>query len=217
MITTEAASRNEQIVTFTLVELLTQLVFVAMLLAVVLRDEEHQKFADPAQRIARLEAEIASLNKERRELLAIKAYLEDQLSQRPPGQSPSVESTRIPTRALTEFQAWKERQAKGRGGKDRPACPGIPGFVLEIRLPERGGIAGRWIGPPGMAPSAIPGMADLASGTQLTVRSFRAAAGAADGWARSRGCGLRVIIRAGRMIDTRRQNLVRQYFYESTR
>ena len=209
-------SQNDQVVTFTLVELLTQLVFVAMLLAVVLRDEVEQKFADPAREIEQLKAEILELKKINADLRRKNAYLEDQLRLRPTGYQPSEKFVPVSADQFKKYEDWVRKQA--RGGKDLPPCASLPGFVLSIRFPE-GGIAGKWIGPDKTDPSSIPGMAKLASGEVLDKSAFRNAASAANSWARRQtpSCALRVRIDAGSMVDTRKQGLVRQYFYEVTR
>lgn len=208
-------AQNEQVVTFTLVELLTQLVFIAMLLAVVLRDEERANFADPAAKIARLEQRVAVLERENADLLRAKAYLEDQLRVRPTGYQPSDKLVPVPVEQYGGYLAWVDKE--GRGGRDRPACTGLPGFVLALRF-AGGGISGSWIGPADYDRTQIPGMAELSSGALLSTTAFRKAAGDADGWARAQApaCGLRVRIDAGAMVDTKKQRLVRQYFYEST-
>jgi cell division protein FtsB len=209
-------SQNDQVVTFTLVELLTQLVFVAMLLAVVLRDEVEQKFADPGREIQQLKNEVLKLKRQNADLRRKNAYLEDQLRLRSTGYQPSEKFVPVSAEKFRKYTDWTRKQA--RGGKDLPPCASLPGFVLAIRFPA-GGIAGKWIGPGQADQSSIPGMTRLASGEILDKGAFRAAAAAANGWARKQtpSCALRVRIDAGSMVDTRKQGLVRQYFYEVTR
>jgi rRNA maturation endonuclease Nob1 len=218
----ELQNQNEQVVTFTLVELLTSLVFIAMILALVLRSEA-LKDLDPSrenmlrlrQQLERTQRDLADAN---REIAVLTDELEAQRSlvrrlmaesgkPLPPNDVVVVpredyDKTRnagaVSREQQEQIQSLLKQIAelKGGGSVTRPYCTTNSGFLLNIRLNGDGSItsARNW---PAMADAQVAkveGIQTVASGASMSPSAFSAAAGRVDHWARSQQvpCAFRV-------------------------
>jgi len=216
-------AQNEQIVTFTLVELLTQLVFVAMLLAFVLRNEALHT-APGAEEIRRLNAELAARDKELHGLRHERDLLREELNQEqlrvrallgskgvtlPYGTvSLSQEEYDALVSAKLVLQAKQKELASakaeiaalkgGKGGNDLPSCTVTSGFLLDIALLGDGGfeVVPSW--DKGAPVAQVPGLPELGGGQKMSLGAFQRFGNRVHQWGLANPdgpCAFRAIVR----------------------
>lgn len=215
--------QNEQVVTFTLVELLTQLVFVAMLLAIVLQSEALQDVNPSAERLRALEKQLALKEEKITALEDTVSSLKEQLAE----QQELVRSllgtkgTTLPFGVVAisreeadylaslkaSLAAQQRDSAKaqaelaaikgGKGGSDRPNCIITSGFVLDIALLGNGSFQATPAWDKGARVAEVDGLSELASAGAVSAASFSGYAGRIQAWTNAQAvpCGFRVIAR----------------------
>ncbi len=199
MIAVDAVEQsNEAIVTFSLVELLTQLVFVAMALALVLQQETETRMTPTAERLRQLEAQIAARDRvieaQRRDLatlrraVAAQAEFIGKLKQLPRNHLPSEAGIWVGKDSFARMAAadafnsdlrgqnagLRARLEAKTGTVIRAQCDMTPGPLLSIRLLASGDVAARPAWPAGSDDRArrIPGVAALAAAPSLGRARF---------------------------------------------
>lgn len=218
----ELQNQNEQIVTFTLVELLTSLVFIAMILALVLRSEA-LKNLDPSrenmlrlrQQLEKTERDLANANREitvlTDELEAQRSLVRRLMAQSgkplPPNDVVVIpredyDRTRnagaVSREQQEQIQRLLEQNAalKGGGSVTRPYCTTNSGFLLNVQLNGDGTITPirNWAAVANGDVGKVDGIGTLSGGARLSLGAFGAAAGKVDGWARKQTvpCAFRV-------------------------
>jgi hypothetical protein len=218
----ELQNQNETVVTFTLVELLTSLVFIAMILALVLRTEALKDLDPSRENMLRLRQQLEraqnELKQSKLEIVLLKEELEAQRSlvRRLMAESgaplPPNEVVVVPTdeynRIRNARQVIRQQQEqiqqllkqiatlKGGGSVTRPFCTTNRGYLLTVQLNGDGTITPmrNWSDVANSEVSGIAGIGALAGGGRMSRGSFSAAASRVDGWARSQEipCAFRV-------------------------
>lgn len=218
----ELQNQNEQVVTFTLVELLTSLVFIAMILALVLRSEALKDLDPSRENMLRLrnqlEATERDLRAAKREIAILEEELEAQKSlvrrlmaqsgqPLPPNDVTVVDAKEYDrlrnARAVAEEQQAQIRglleqiaALKGGGSVTRPYCTTNSGYLLNVQLNGNGTITAvrNWPSMADDAVSTVDGIGALVGGGQMSRSSFNVAAARVDGWARRQEvpCAFRV-------------------------
>lgn len=215
-------SSNDQIVTFTLVELLTALVFIAMLLALVLKTEALANLDPSRENVKRLKDELAltaeSLKQAEAKLRDLEAELAAQRSlvrrlmaeagkPLPASDYVVVEQDRYD--AVRNAQAVAEEQQdtiqglqkqiaalKGGASLTRPSCTTNSGYLLTVQLNADGTFSPRptWPAIANQSVAKIDGISAFKSGSRMSRGSFAAASRRLDQWARSQRvpCAFRV-------------------------
>lgn len=212
---------SEQVVTFTLVELLTSLVFIAMILALVLRSEALKDLDPSRENMLRLRNQLerveAELEAAKAENLVLREDLEAQRSlvrrlmaesDRPLRPNDVIvdqgaydearNAKAVSVEQLAEIQRlYKEIAAlKGGGSVTRPYCATNAGYLLTVQLNGDGTFTPvrNW---PAIADSEVrkvDGIEVLGGGGRLSRAQFMSAAGRADNWAKRQTvpCAFRV-------------------------
>lgn len=216
-------AQNEQIVTFTLVELLTQLVFVAMLLAFVLRDEALADVDGQADRVSELTRALAERDHTildlRKEVSTLKIRLADQEEM-----VASLLGTRgmtLPggTRAISEEEANYYAHLKlmvaaqqaalgqakaeivaikgGKGGNDLPNCAVTSQYLLDIAFLPNGAFAISRSWENGAPAKEVDGLAPLVQAGTVDRSAFLTYARRVQTWGKNQPvpCGFRVTVR----------------------
>lgn len=215
-------SNNDQIVTFTLVELLTALVFIAMLLALVLKTEALASLDPARENVRRLQEELASTTASLRRAEAKVRGLEDELAAQrslvrrlmseagkplPANDYVVVEQERYD--AVRNAQAVAEEQQdtilglqkqiaalKGGASLTRPSCTTNSGYLLTVQLNADGTFSPRptWPEIANQSVAKIDGIGAFRSGSRMSRGSFAAASQRIDQWARAQRvpCAFRV-------------------------
>jgi hypothetical protein len=208
-------------VTFTLVELLTALTFIAMLLALVLKTEALAHLDPAREHVRQLEDELTETKDELRdarvEIATLNAELEEQQSlvrrlmansgkPLPPDDVVVVpraaydktrNSTAVAEEQQEEIQGLQKEIAALKGGATlvRPACTTNSGFLLNIQLNGDGSFTPRpnWAAMANSSVSQVDGIGALTAGT-LSPGAFSVAAHRVDHWARAQriACAFRV-------------------------
>ena len=200
------ARSNEQVVTFSLVELLTQMVFVAMALAIVLQAETQEALNPNAERLRQLELQVsqqkAIVKAEGQEISRLKQEILDQQSfidrllktpattpLRPPGVWVLHSDYQV-------FQDWKADHP-GKGTAAKPAkgpasgilinaqCAIVSGPLLTIQLLGSGNFEAHPAGTTAMAGGAakIDGLTALTAAGPVDRARFIQLAKPVQGWA----------------------------------
>lgn len=213
----EIRHQNETIVTFTLVELLTQLVFVAMLLALVLSSEKLKSTG--ADRIRLLEQQVVERDKKINALSADLKMLRTQLRQ-------AEERVRIllgskgvtlpfGVHALTqeEFDEFanlkaileakqiemKSLRAKltGAGGNDKPNCIVTPSFLIAVDVLQDGNFRVQQAWNPGSQVDKIPGLRSMVAEGIVSKTAFRKYGTQINKWALKQEvpCAFKAVVR----------------------
>lgn len=218
----ELQNQNEQVVTFTLVELLTSLVFIAMILAVVLRTEALKDLDPSRENMFRLRQQLEKTQRDlkdaQREIAVLNDELEAQRSlvRRLMAQSgrplPPNDVVVVPTEDWNKHrnagEVSKEQQEqiqqllkqiamlKGGGSVTRPYCTTNSGYLLTVQLNGDGTITPirNWPDIANSEVSKVTGIGALSGGGRMSPGGFGAAAARVDGWARSQDipCAFRV-------------------------
>jgi hypothetical protein len=218
----ELQNQNEQVVTFTLVELLTSLVFIAMILAVVLRTEALKDLDPSRENMFRLRQQLEKAQRDlkdaQREIAVLNDELEAQRSlvRRLMAQSgrplPPNDLVVVPTEEWNKYRnagaVSQEQQEqiqhllkqiaalKGGGSVTRPYCTTNSGYLLIVQLNGDGSITPirNWSDVANSDVSKVTGIGALSSGGRMSPGAFGAAAARVDGWARSQQipCAFRV-------------------------
>jgi hypothetical protein len=219
-------SQNEQVVTFTLVELLTALTFIAMLLALVLKTEALAHL-DPAREHVRqlqdqLEAAQTELRADKREIATLTDELEEQRSlvrrlmaasgkPLPPNDvvvvpreayDQSRTAKAVAQEQQEEIAGLQKQIAALRGGATlvRPWCATNPGFLLNVQLNADGSFTARpnWPAVANSSVAQVDGLSALTSGT-LSKGAFASAAQRVDHWGNAQKvpCAFRVKVSSG--------------------
>jgi hypothetical protein len=218
----ELQKQSEQVVTFTLVELLTSLVFIAMLLALVLRSEALQNLDPAREHVLRLQQQLEKahhdLQAAQLEIATLKDELEAQRSlvsrlmaesgkPLPPDDVvviPTQEYNRIRNAGEVSTEQQKQIQdllkqiaaLKGGGSVTRPFCTTNTGYLLNVQLNGDGTISPirNWPAVSDGEVAKVEGIGALSSGGRMSPAAFNAAASRVDGWARSQDvpCAFRV-------------------------
>jgi type II secretory pathway pseudopilin PulG len=218
----ELQKQSEQVVTFTLVELLTSLVFIAMLLALVLRSETLQNLDPSREHVQRLTQALERAQRElkdaQREIVVLNDELEAQRSlvrrlMAQAGQPlPPNDVVVVPTEEWNKYrnagQVSREQQEqiqqllkqiaalKGGGSVTRPYCTTNSGYLLTVQLNGDGTITPirNWPEVADSDVSKVTGISALSGGGRMSTGAFGAAAARVDGWARSQEipCAFRV-------------------------
>lgn len=237
--------RNDRILTYTLIELLSQLVFVAMALGLLLSEQTRREF-DPRRdsvvelkkalgerdaTIVRLKTDIAERDGR---IADLESFVKRLLAKFPGGALPA--NPDIIVRAVEESKnkdaiiAQQQQQIAGllkqvgRGGVDRPNCPVTPTYMFAIDLLPTGRIQTRpaWDANASSAVQGVDGVAALVSAGPLTIPEFRARAAVVDAWARRQdpACGFRVLVYPRHKnfdLYMRQSAAVKGYFYDAVR
>lgn len=215
-------NQNEQVVTFTLVELLTSLVFIAMILALVLRSEALKDLDPSRENMLRLRTQLEAAQRDLRLVKRENSVLKDELeAQRSlvrrlmaeSGQPlPPNEVVVIPAAKYQENrnsgEVAKEQQVqingllkeiaalKGGASVTRPFCTTNSGYLLNVRLNGDGTLTAtpNWPSIASAAVSKIDGIQAFRSGRPMTRSAFNAAAGRVNRWAQRQvvPCAFRV-------------------------
>ncbi|HZF94296.1 MAG TPA: hypothetical protein VEZ20_05405 [Allosphingosinicella sp.] len=219
----ELNSQNEMVVTFTLVELLTTLVFIAMALALILKNEALRDLSPSQERmkalterveqqrlaIARMEDRIALLEREVAEKNdVIRRLMADRSAPLPPG------GTIVTQRHLDELRgdaaisreraetirglAEQIRALRGGATVTLPRCPTNVGDLLTVRLHGDGSLSAKaaWGSEFNARVARVPGVGALASGRTMSRGQFGQLADQAARWGmgQSPQCRFRVSI-----------------------
>lgn len=218
----ELQKQSEQVVTFTLVELLTSLVFIAMLLALVLRSEALQNLDPSREHVLHLTQELEKTQKELKDAQREIAVLNDELeAQRslvrrlmaqagqplppndvvviPKGEwDKSRNAAEVSQEQLRQIQDLLKQIAalKGGGSVTRPYCATNTGYLFTVQLNGDGTITPvpNWSDVANSEVAKITGIGAMSGGGRMSPAAFNAAASQVDGWARSREvpCAFRV-------------------------
>jgi len=218
----ELQKQGEQVVTFTLVELLTSLVFIAMLLALVLRSEALENLDPARENMLRLRQQLEKAQHDfqaaQLEIATLKDELEEQRSlvrrlmaesgkPLPPDDVvviPTDEYNRIRNAGAVSIEQQKQIRdllkqiaaLKGGGAVTRPFCTTNTGYLLNVQLNGDGSITPipSWPAVSNGEVAKIDGIGALSSGGRMSAAAFNAAAVRVDGWARSQEvpCAFRV-------------------------
>lgn len=218
----ELQNQNEQVVTFTLVELLTSLVFIAMILAVVLRSEALKDLDPSRENMLRLRTQLEATERDlkaaRREITILEVELDAQKSlvrrlmaqsgqPLPPNEVTVVDAKEYDrlrnARAVADEQQSQIKglleqiaALKGGGSVTRPYCITNSGYLLNVQLNGDGTITPlrNWPAMADGAVSKVDGIGALVAGGRMSRPSFNAAAGRVDRWARAQEvpCAFRV-------------------------
>lgn len=218
----ELQNQNEQVVTFTLVELLTSLVFIAMIFAIVLRTEALKDLDPSRENMLRLRQSLEKSQRELRaaklEIATLQAELEAQRSLvrrlmaesgRPlPANDVVVVPKDIYERSRNASAVAADQQGqirdlleqiaalRGGGSVTRPYCTTNSGYLLSVQLNGDGTISPNpsWPAIAAGEVAKIDGIDALSGGARMSRNGFAIAAGRVDRWARSRPvpCAFRV-------------------------
>lgn|GEM_PF-4389736 len=204
---------NEQVVTFTLVELLTTLVFIAMALALVLKDEALKDLSPTQERMQELLKQHEVDQKEIRRRDARIAVLEARLDEQqkfiqrllksggatlPPGEykivptsevNKGINAEAVVKELLEQNAALRREIAKLKGGGDltRPKCPTNPGFLVRAELLSNGSIAisPMWPQTSSGIVAKVNGIRQLTGAGAMSRAEFMRRASVVDDWGRS--------------------------------
>lgn len=223
----ELQNQNETVVTFTLVELLTSLVFIAMILALVLRTEALKELDPSRENMLRLRQQLEraqrDLKEAQREIAILNEELEAQRSlvRRLMAESgkplPPNDVVVIPredydnmrnANAVSEEQQEEIQRLlrqiaalKGGGSVTRPYCTTNSGYLLTVQLNGDGTITPvrSWDAMANSRVAEVDGINALAGGGRMSRSAFSAAAGRVDRWARNQKvpCAFRVRVTSG--------------------
>lgn len=215
-------NQNEQVVTFTLVELLTSLVFIAMILALVLRSEALKDLDPSRENMLRLRNQLEATERELRaakiEISTLESELEAQKSlvrrlmaeagQPLPPNDVTVVSAEEYDRLRNARAVAEEQQTqikglleqiaalKGGGSVTRPYCTTNSGYLLNVQLNGNGTITAvrSWPAMADQAVSKVDGLSTLVGAGQMSRSAFNSAASRVDSWARRQAvpCAFRV-------------------------
>jgi hypothetical protein len=218
----ELQKQNEQVVTFTLVELLTSLVFIAMLLALVLRSEALQNLDPSRENMLRLRHQLEETRKElqaaKLEISVLQGELEAQRSlvrrlmaqsgkPLPPNDVVVITTedyNRIRNAGAVSIEQQRQIQEllsqiaalKGGGSVTRPYCRTNAGYLLTVQLNGDGSFTPirNWPSVANNEVSRVNGIGALSSGSRMSQAAFNVAATRVDGWARAQEvpCAFRV-------------------------
>jgi hypothetical protein len=218
----ELQNQNEQVVTFTLVELLTSLVFIAMILALVLRTEALKDLDPSRENMFRLRQQLEKAQRDlkdaQREIAVLNDELEAQRSlvrrlMAQAGQPlPPNDVVVVPREDWDKYRnagaVSREQQEqiqhllkqiaalKGGGSVTRPYCTTNSGYLLTVQLNGDGTITPirNWPEVANTDVSNVTGIDALTGGGRLSLGAFGAAAARVDDWARSQKvpCAFRV-------------------------
>lgn len=218
----ELQNQNEQVVTFTLVELLTSLVFIAMILALVLRTEALKDLDPTRENMLRMRNQLEKTQRElaeaKREIATLTVELEAQRSlvrrlmaesgkPLPPNDVVVVpradyDKTRnavaVSREQLEQIERLLKQIAalKGGGSVNRPWCTTNSGYLLIVQLNGDGTLTPirNWDAVANGEVAKIDGIQALAGGGRMSRSEFNAAARRIDGWGRSQQvpCAFRV-------------------------
>ncbi|MES2327144.1 MAG: hypothetical protein V4499_07400 [Pseudomonadota bacterium] len=216
----ELQKQSEQVVTFTLVELLTSLVFIAMLLALVLRSEALQNLDPSREHVLHLTQELEKAQRDLKDAQREIAVLNDELdAQRslvrrlmaqagqplPPNDVVVVpkgewdknrNGTQVSQEQSRQIQDLLKQIAalKGGGSVTRPYCTTNTGYLFTIQLNGDGTVTPvrSWPEIASGEVSKVTGIAVMSG--RMSQGTFGAAAGRVDAWARSQEvpCAFRV-------------------------
>lgn len=218
----ELQNQNEQVVTFTLVELLTSLVFIAMILALVLRTEALKELDPSRENMFRLSQQLKKAERELKTAQLEIATLEEELqAQRslvrrlmaesgkplPPGETITIPkedydktrtSVAVSREQLEQIERLLRENAALRGGGSvtRPFCLTNSGYLLVVQLNGGGTFTPvrNWDPAASSEVSKIDGIGALTAGGAMSRSAFNLAAGRADRWGRGQRvpCAFRV-------------------------
>lgn len=218
----ELQNQNEQVVTFTLVELLTSLVFIAMILALVLRTEALKDLDPSRENMFRLKQQLETAERDLKDAQREIAVLNDELdAQRSlvrrlmaqAGQPlPPNDVVVVPAEEWNKYRnagaVSREQQEqiqqllkqiaalKGGGSVTRPYCTTNSGYLLTVQLNGDGTITPirNWPDIATSEVSKVTGISALSGGGRMSPGAFDAAAARVDSWARSQDipCAFRV-------------------------
>jgi hypothetical protein len=216
----ELQKQSEQVVTFTLVELLTSLVFIAMLLALVLRSEALQNLDPSREHVLHLTQELEKTQKELKDAQREIAVLNDELeAQRslvrrlmaqagqplPPNDVVVIpkgewdknrNAAEVSQEQLRQIQELLKQIAalKGGGSVTRPYCATNTGYLFTVQLNGDGTITPvpNWSEAANSEVAKVTGIGMMSG--RMSQAAFAAAAARIDGWARSQEvpCAFRV-------------------------
>lgn len=218
----ELQKQSEQVVTFTLVELLTSLVFIAMLLALVLRSEALENLDPARENMLRLRQQLEKAQQDlraaQREIATLKGELEAQRSlvrrlmaqsgaPLPPDDVVVIsadEYNRVRNAGEVSIEQQKQIQdllkqiaaLKGGGSVTRPFCTTNAGYLLSVQLNGDGTFTPirNWPSISNGEIAKVDGIELVSGGGRMSASGFSAAASRIDGWARAREvpCAFRV-------------------------
>lgn len=212
---------SEQVVTFSLVELLTSLVFIAMILALVLRSEALKDLDPTRENMLRLRQQLEQTEAKLRTAEAANLVLREDLEAQRSLVRRLMAETDKPLRpndiivdageydkgrnakaVSAEQQAeiqrlYKEIAAlKGGGSVTRPYCTTNAGYLLTVQLNGDGTFSPvrNWPAIADNEVQKVDGIRYLAGGTRLTRAQFIGAANRVDSWAKRQPipCAFRV-------------------------
>lgn len=239
-------ARNEQIITFTLVELLTQLVFAAMLLAFVLRDETLRDINPSSEQLRAMKAELALKDKEIYGLKTKNAALTEQLrveedlvrsllgtkgttlpfgvkaiSQEDFDYFASLKASLLAQQRATAAAQAALAAARG-GGADRPNCLVTSRFLLNIDLLGDGSLEATPAWDKGARVADVDGLPGLVAGGPLSSADFAKRAARVHDWALNQEvpCVFKVTVRrrhANADMYDQQLRLVERSFYDARR
>lgn len=218
----ELQNQNEQIVTFTLVELLTSLVFIAMILALVLRAEALTELDPSRENMLRLsqqlkkaeydlkiaQREIATLNEElKAQRSLVQRLMAESGKPLPPDDTVTIlmedynkirTSVAVSSEQIEQIERLLRENAALRGGGSvsRPFCPTNSGYLLVVQLNGGGTFTPvrNWNPAANGEVSKIDGIGALTAGGAMSRSAFNLSAGRIDRWARGQKvpCAFRV-------------------------
>ncbi len=218
----ELQNQNEQIVTFTLVELLTSLVFIAMILALVLRTEALTELDPSRENMLRLsqqlkkaeydlkiaQREIATLNEElKAQRSLVQRLMAESGKPLPPDETVTIRmedynkirtSVAVSSEQIEQIERLLRENAALRGGGSvsRPFCPTNSGYLLVVQLNGGGTFTPvrNWNPAANGEVSKIDGIGALTAGGAMSRSAFNLSAGRIDRWARGQKvpCAFRV-------------------------
>lgn len=205
----ERQDQNEQVVTFTLVEFLTALVFIAMALALVLRNEALRDLNPTQERMQQLQRDIATKDARIRELeeqvellnseLDAQRSLVARLMANAGAPLPTNEHVVLPRAEYDELRnATQVAQAqqqdiarlqreiailRGGGSVTLPRCITNPGMLINVRLNGDGSFSASAAYPPESSSSVaqIDGLRELLGGSRSRT-DFSRFASRIDQW-----------------------------------
>jgi hypothetical protein len=233
--------RNDRIVTFTLIELLTQLVFVAMALGILLADAARKEFDPKRDIVAELRAQLAAEVKHRTALegdlaaandqvASLKRFVERLLGNRPAGELPAkpkdiadiVAEAANREAVITAQQRVIADQTRrlSHGGSDLPNCTVTPGYLLTVTLHGDGrySTTAAWDTNAATVAARVPAVSAVVRRGELTQSEFESYAKEIKAWSSQQNppCRFRVGLRSDHHnydLFLRQQATVGNYFY----
>lgn len=194
-------AKRTRIVFFTLIEILTTLVF--LIGAYAAARSEEVDFNSTAARIAALERENSDLRRQLTELND-RYQREHQVLERLwmaySGETLPANPDQIPPEKIAEIEAVLNQQRQIHGGFARPRCGSVAQFLFQFDLEDADGgkieAHATWSSADTPPLQAVPAIQDLASAGPLSIEEFSLRVAPIDAWSRAAENNCRFRVRA---------------------